>query len=63
MFRRSYSPMAFSSNVLYFENSIVKKCLFRRLDILKSVKGIPMFLKSYSPIDDQTVHDRPPGEP
>ena len=35
MFRRDYSPMAYSSNGLYSEDSIVRKCLFRRLDIPK----------------------------
>ena len=55
MFRRSYTPKAHVSNVLYTYDSIVRKFLFQRIDIPESVIGVPMFRKSYSPMDDQTV--------
>ena len=39
MFRRSYSPKAYISNVLYSEDSIVRKFLFRRFDVPKVLQG------------------------
>ena len=54
MFRTSYSPKAYISNVLYSEDSIVRKFLFRRFDIPKVLQG-PMFRKIYSEMDDHIV--------
>ena len=47
MFRRSYSPKAYISNVLYSEDSFVRKFLFRKFDIPKVLQG---YLCSESPI-------------
>ena len=47
MFRRSHSPKASISNVLYSDDSIVRKFLFRRFDVPKVLEE---YLCSESPI-------------